>query len=146
MGNCCLKPNKVPAWEEPHRRPLAESGKIPAESLESMKPNEGGVGVALMRFKTGNEVVSTEESNGDGKGGGGGVRFRIILTQQELNRILNYKKDSKCVSAEELLSLMKEKRRMVGARTDNRNESRGWRPTLEGMHPLDKLQAASPLL
>ncbi|KAI4334096.1 hypothetical protein L6164_018828 [Bauhinia variegata] len=136
MGNC-LRNNKVSAHNELSREP----GK--PEAVEQMKTR------ASSKFKTApheervKKMVRFKLREGDGGGSDsrtGPVRIRLIVTQQEFQRMLSLKEDPQCTSLEQLLSAVKLKgRRMceVGENEGGLTPLTPWRPALESI-PEDR--------
>ncbi|XP_010276079.1 PREDICTED: uncharacterized protein LOC104610919 [Nelumbo nucifera] len=126
----CLKPNKVVAGGEIQT-------PTPAESSQSVRPKEGRDGAVGARFKSANKtVVVDEESKGDAakSRSNGVVRLKLVVTQQELNQLLSYKKECKHFSAEQLLNLLKlRSRRRIALVRVRDDDNSAWRPSLESI-------------
>ncbi|KAJ0053566.1 hypothetical protein Pint_02044 [Pistacia integerrima] len=66
------------------------------------------------------------------------LRIKVVVTQEELKQILNYNKDFKYSSVEQLVTAMKLRRQSiceVGTNNDRMNNN--WRPALESI-PEDR--------
>ncbi|KAK9285415.1 hypothetical protein L1049_024608 [Liquidambar formosana] len=140
MGNC-LMGSKIQALQEEKNEPPKEEvvtkeiKSLAPSKLEPARRGDGG------KKKTVTFKLSEENSVDGGSGGGGGgggdskggvVRIRVVVTQRELQQLLNYKEGSKYSSVEQLLGAMKlRSKRISQVRTSE--EGISWRPALESI-------------
>lgn len=130
-----MRVNKFLEQEE-RPEPSTEAEEIQGKKLLTasnssglVRPNQGlkKKKAVAVRFKLG------DQNNVDAKKNGV-VRFRIVVTQEELNQILNCKKHSKYFFVEQLLNAKKvSSRRITQVRTASRDAGGGWKPVLESI-------------
>lgn len=117
---------RKPQMIEQTRRSLAQPSKFePSRHVEGGKRK-------MVRFKQCEE--SNVDKNGRRESKGGAVRIRVVVTKEELKQILNYGKDSKYPSVENLVSAMRLRdRRIHDVGTIDGGINSSWKPDLESI-------------
>lgn len=88
---------------------------------------DGGKSILRLRVRRENRIVDVEPK-------GEVLRLKVVVTQEELKQILNYKKDFKYSSVEQLVTAMKLRRRSIcEVGTDEDGINSNWRPALESI-------------
>ncbi|XP_062104672.1 uncharacterized protein LOC133815931 [Humulus lupulus] len=151
MGNCITNKHQISGEDVDYDHEVRDSKKELSEAEAALSPSKLEDLKKLAKKK--NRVrfkVEEEEDHQDGEpkcsssiGGAdhkdsksGVVRIRLVVTQEELKQILNYKKnkDSKVSSVEQLLSEMKLSRRSRVLEVDEKSSDHGsWSPALESI-------------
>lgn len=140
MGNCLIRNNQISAQDEKddqQPREVIEQMKTPPSSiLEPEMPEESLKKKKIVRFKL---KEDEERSNGAcGNSRSGIVRVRLVVTKEELQRILSCENDNQQTSLEQLLSSMKLRgSRICEVGEDDDGVINAWRPTLESI-PEDR--------
>ncbi|KAF5741437.1 hypothetical protein HS088_TW10G00434 [Tripterygium wilfordii] len=131
MGSCFTS-KKIIQEETFEPQMLAVSRSQDKKNVEAPKIKK-----KVVRFKLQEQQISTpvdEECHGESKDGA--VRIRLVLTKEELKQILSCKKDFKHPSLEQIVNVMKLRRRinLLEARTSTDGGLNGnWRPSLESI-------------
>ncbi|XP_059664480.1 uncharacterized protein LOC132310313 [Cornus florida] len=128
MGNCMKGYRMVIQNEEYEGMRSVSSSKC-----EVVKPSDDGGKRKMVRFKLREENgVDHREGNVGSRSGNGVVRVRVLLTQKELNQILNNEFNDN--SVEQLLRAMELRSRKVSrVRTCDGDINGSWRPALESI-------------
>lgn len=137
MGNCFAN-NKILAQDhESYIETKVEQMKTSSSSkLET--PRKKQCIEKKVRFKIENDDEGVLGSNGNCRSGT--VRIRVVMTQEELKKMLSCKEDSQHTSLEQLLGAMKMRGGQiskVGSEYDDGGIN-SWRPALESI-PEDRL-------
>ncbi|KAK9924544.1 hypothetical protein M0R45_032909 [Rubus argutus] len=136
MGNCLISNNKVSAQDHEKHESDKEAEAIQHTTTPIMSSKKKTV-----RFK----LQEDEDDSGrvikigthDDESKSGVVRIRLVVTQQELKQLLNYKNDSVSnrSSVEQLLSSLKSRsgRRISADQIGTSTTDESWRPVLESI-------------
>ncbi|XP_061350340.1 uncharacterized protein LOC133295518 [Gastrolobium bilobum] len=137
MGNC-LKNNKISAQDheninetplEPSEAKVDQIKTSPSSKLEA--PRRGQRMKKKIRFKIEKDDEGDRGSNGNSKSGT--VRIRMVMTQQELKRMLRCKDDAQHTSLEQLLGVMKLRGGRISEACEYDGDINSWRPALESI-------------
>ncbi|XP_031278637.1 uncharacterized protein LOC116137088 [Pistacia vera] len=135
MGNCLIRDNKAlarNAGDESQREVEETIGTFTAtDESEAKSKFDGGKSMVRLRVRRESRIVDVEPK-------GEVLRIKVVVTQEELKQILNYNKDFKYSSVEQLVTAMKLRRQSiceVGTNNDRMNNN--WRPALESI-PEDR--------
>ncbi|KAA8524631.1 hypothetical protein F0562_011054 [Nyssa sinensis] len=102
---------------------------VTSPRLGSERPANGGK-KKMVKFKLSKEDDVGRKNHGDSKSGV--VRIRVVVTQRELNQILN--NESKYSSVDQLLRAMKSRSTKVSqVRASDGGMNGNWRPALESI-------------
>ncbi|KAI5340327.1 PREDICTED: DUF4228 [Prunus dulcis] len=135
MGNCLRRSNnKVSAQDhEKHEE---------AKTLEAKKTAQMPL-PSNLKLKRKSVRFDLQEDEDSGRGNvvsgestkNGVVRIKLVVTQEELKQLLDYKKDSNHSSLEQLLSAVRNRGTKVSEIGTSNDESTGsgWSPTLESI-------------
>ncbi|XP_050103640.1 uncharacterized protein LOC126583331 [Malus sylvestris] len=140
MGNCLRNNNKIASQDYEKHEAAKEAEPLEARKTAMPLPSNLKQEKKSVRFN----LQEDHQNSGKRVGGGdsktgGAVRIRLVVTQEELKQLLNYKKDSNHSSLEELLNAVKSRGTRVseinGTSSDDESISSGscWRPTLESI-------------
>ena len=109
---------------------LSSAQEHEAEAVEEMKMK------MKLSAKTNSEPAPRRKESirfkAKENGRSGAVRIKVVVTQEELKRILSYEKDSQKTTLEQLLSAMK-----LRGRGKYEGDTNTWRPSLESI-PEDR--------
>ena len=114
MGNC-LRRNRISSAQE-HEAKAVEEMKM------KMKLSAKTKSEPAPRRKESNKFKAKEN------GRSGAIRIKVVVTREELKRILSYEKDSQKTTLEQLLSAMK-----LRGRGEYEGDTNTWRPSLESI-------------
>ncbi|XP_020234182.1 uncharacterized protein LOC109814224 [Cajanus cajan] len=145
MGNC-LRSNKISAQDhgENYETTPSKVEKIikvpPSSKLEAPRVDQSSIMKKKVRFNIIENDGSYEGGErGSGKGNCRSVRIRVVMTQEELKRMLRCKDEAHHTSLEELLDAVRLRGGRiseVGECGDERMDS--WKPSLDSI-PEDSL-------
>ncbi|KAK7263526.1 hypothetical protein RJT34_31117 [Clitoria ternatea] len=125
MGNCFTSNKILAHHHQSYAEPKVEHViKASSSSKQSMKK---------VRFKSQNDIIE----EGDHRGSCG-VRIRIVMTQEELKKMLSYKDDAQHTSLEQLLGAFKLRGGGISEVGEYNEYINSWRPALESI-PEDRL-------
>ncbi|KAJ7948155.1 DUF4228 domain-containing protein [Quillaja saponaria] len=140
MGNCLRTSHKISTQHDEHELPRELSeGKIEAGretttfSSSELVPAKRARVKKMVGFK-----LQEDDDNGDGGRSQGDsksglVRIKVVVTQEELRKILNYKNDPQCSSLEQLLGDIKLRGRRISKVGDGDRGINTWKPALESI-------------
>ncbi|PON68729.1 hypothetical protein PanWU01x14_093360 [Parasponia andersonii] len=148
MGNCLRKNNKIlgeDVDEQESPRKLAEQAvaleQNTSTSTSHSKPEDLKDAEKKNRVRFKLQDLEEKRTIGGGRGlndphgdsKSGVVRIRLVVTQEELKQILNYKKnnDSKFSSVEQLLNEIKLRGSSSVFEVENKSDRGSWSPALE---------------
>lgn len=138
MGNCLISNNKVSAQDhEKHESDNeAQATQHTITPIMSSKKKKK----KTVRFKLQEDEDDSGRAIKNGRhdeSKSGVVRIRLVVTQEELKQLLNYKKDSvsNSSSVEQLLSSLKSRsgRRVSADQIGTSTTDESWRPILESI-------------
>ncbi|EXB83384.1 hypothetical protein L484_001992 [Morus notabilis] len=134
MGNCLRSNyNKVLAEDIDKQEPPKELAKASFTTTPHVKDVRRNKNRVRLRLQEGNNIGNSSETNS------GVVRIKLVVTQEELKQILNYKSrsGSNFSSVEQLLSEMKIVRGRSVSEVDKSDHGTivhgSWSPTLESI-------------
>ncbi|CAL0303952.1 unnamed protein product [Lupinus luteus] len=112
MGNC-MRNNKISAQgHENYERTVESCEKAKVDKIKGSSSSK----IEVPRVEKEQELKKKKkkvrfnienDDEGDGNSRSGFVRIKVVMTQQELKRMLNYKKDEQHIPLEQLLSAVK---------------------------------------
>nr|XP_004517088.1 uncharacterized protein LOC101495778 [Cicer arietinum] len=108
MGNC-LTNNKILAQDDDHENYNDQAAKVEKMKTSFSSKFEAPRKEKCMSKKKVRFEIQNDE-DGDGRGSDGNsrsVRIRVVMTQDELKRMLSCKDENENTSLEQLLSVMK---------------------------------------
>ncbi|OIW08429.1 hypothetical protein TanjilG_03105 [Lupinus angustifolius] len=111
MGNC-MRNNKISAQDHENHETTVEScekaivDKIKGSSLSKIEAPRVQKEQELKKKKKVRFNIENDDE-GDGNSRRGVMRIKVVMTQQELKRMLNCKKDEQHIPLEQLLSAVK---------------------------------------
>lgn len=136
MGNCLISNNKVSAQDHDKHESDKEAEAIQHTITPIMSSKKKTVRFKLQEDEDDSSRVIKNGTHDD-ESNSGVVRIRLVVTQQELKQLLNYKNDSVSnrSSVEQLLSALKSRsgRRISADQIGTSTTDESWRPVLESI-------------
>lgn len=137
MGNCIAN-NKILSQDhhESYIETKVDQMKTSSSSSKLETPRKKQCIEKKVRFKIENDDEDVRESDGNCRSGT--VRIRVVMTQEELKKLLSCKDDSQHTSLEQLLGAMKLRGGKISKVGEYDGDINSWRPALESI-PEDRL-------
>ncbi|XP_027348559.1 uncharacterized protein LOC113860106 [Abrus precatorius] len=136
MGNC-LRNNKISSQDhDSYEASVIEARDelrktCPLSKLETPRKEQS---MKKVRFKLQNDIDEGDRgSHGDSRSGS--VRIRLVMTQEELKRMLSCKDDAKHTTLEQLLGAVKLRGGRISGVGEHEHDGgiNSWRPALESI-------------
>lgn len=138
MGNC-LRNNKVSSQDHQENYDTQVIGakveKVKAFPLSKLEAPRVEQSTKKVRFKMQNDNCEGEKG---GHGNSRRVRIRVVMTQEELKRMLKCKDEAQHTSLEQLLNAVKLRGGRISEVGECEERMNSWKPSLDSI-PEDRL-------